>query len=570
MSLDYIGSQWDRKNRNTINKMIDILRGFDGKQLYEDSYNLFNKKVVVPGLLGGSTGTVHPSDTYVVSEYIPVQPNNYIMIGPTAGITVIYDSNFSYVGEISGVNAYPYLLPDNARYLRTTTNKNNVDTKMVYYGTKELPYEPYGIKWTDGIFDDEMFDKIQEGLDDLADVQINLRNFIQQYLEGGIVPRYENLFDPTTVVSGVIGSSTGNLNPSETFVSSDYIQVIGGEYLRIEPNAGITVVYDKDKRYIEQIPSSRYPFLLPADARYVRTSMKPTSVSGKYVYLGYEDMEYKDYYGGNSSEVGGGVKKTTKILIVGNSYSIDSFTHLYDICKSAGLNVIVGIAHNSGGSLQGHVDDINNNNTLHSYYKWSDAGKNIRRAGVLTKDAISDEEWDFIFFQQMSTQSLDYNTFQPHLNNLVSLVKGFSTNNQARYGINAIWSRSTTNGNVLNKETQIQMWKDICANYQRAAHESDLELLIPTGTAIQNARENQYLKTINDELTRDGSHLDLGIGRYITALTVFITIFGADVLGGTSFIPEDVNKYHVYLSKVLAQRAVTNPFNISEIEGVVV
>ena len=114
------------------------------------------------------------------------------------------------------------------------------------------------------------------------------------------------------------------------------------------------------------------------------------------------------------------------------------------------------------------------------------------------------------------------------------------------------------------------MWKDITVNYQRAAYESDLELLIPTGTAIQNARENQYLKTINDELTRDGSHLDLGIGRYITALTVFITIFGTDVLGGTNFIPEDVNKYHVYLSKVLAQRAVTNPFNISKIDGVVV
>ena len=564
MSLEYIGSRWDRKNRNTINKMIDILRGFDGKQLYEESYNLFNKNAVVPGVLGSSTGNVHPSDTYVVSEFIPVQPNNYIMIGPTAGITVIYDANFKYINQISGVNAYPYLLPDNARYLRTTTNKNNVDDKIVHYGTEELPYKPYGITWTDGIFDDEMFNKIQEGLDNLSDVQINLRSFIEQYLEGGIVPRYENLFDGKAVVSGVLGGSSGTVSPSDTYVTSDYMQVVGGEYLRIEPQAGVTVVYDKDKRYIEQISSSRYPYLLPPEARYVRTAMNKSSVPGKYVYLGYEDMDYKPYYGGEDFD-DLNKQKPLKILVVGNSYSIDAFTHLYDISKSAGKNVIVGIAHFPGGTIEEHVDAIENTTKLHSYYKWSQAGKGVRQSGVTTKESIQDEDWDFIFFQQSSTDSLSYSTFQPHLSTLKTLVKEFSTNSEVRFGINAIWPRSTSHSSVGDSATQTQMWKDIIQNYERAMSESELELLIPLGTAIQNGRSNSYLSTVGDDLTRDGSHLDFGTGRYITALTVFITLFGLDVLGSVSYIPEETKAHHAYLSKILAQRAVLDPYKISEL-----
>lgn len=555
-------SIWNREARNRLNEMSKVIEGFDGGVFYELGDNLFNKKAVVSGVLSGTTGEVNPSDTYVVSEFIPVDSGKHIQIKPTAGITAIYDANKNYISSIGSQN-YPYLLPSNARFLRTTTNKASVDTKYVYYGTDDREYSHYGAKWSDGIFDQEFADKINEGIAELGNVKTDLRQFVEDIIVDGIIPEYENLFDKNTVVSGALSASTGEVNTNTSFLTSDFIEITPGKHLQIKPTAGITVIYNSDKQRITNLSDSAYPYKIPNDAKYVRTSMSLSSLDGKYVYMGADDMEYKPYYGGNNT--GGSSKKSLKILIIGNSYSVDTFTHFYDICKSAGINVVVGVLHESGGSLEDAMVKINGGQTFHSYYKWSSAGSNVRTASPLADVAIKDEDWDIVYFQQMSTQSLNYNTFQPHLTNLKSYVKSNVTNPKVRFGINAIWSRATSNSGVNDEATQMQMWKDITENYQQAMFESDLELLIPSGTAIQNGRANQYLVTAGDELTRDGSHLDEDIGRYVAAMSVFTTLYGEVAINDVKFVPDGANHYMVYLAKLAAQQAALNPYKISEL-----
>src|SRR5699024_7998836 len=73
-----------------------------------------------------------------------------------------------------------------------------------------------------------------------------------------------------------------------------------------------------------------------------------------------------------------------------------------------------------------------------------------------------------------------------------------------------------------------------------------------------------YLAEVSNELTRDGSHLDKGIGRFLAALTAFHTLYPDNSIGSVSYAPSGTNKFHQYLSKIAAQQAVINPFKVAE------
>src|SRR5699024_2823591 len=102
------------------------------------------------------------------------------------------------------------------------------------------------------------------------------------------------------------------------------------------------------------------------------------------------------------------------------------------------------------------------------------------------------------------------------------------------------------------------------SDLQQAMFDTNLEIFIPTGIAVMNGRKNDYLAKISNELTRDGSHLDEGIGRYLAALTAFHTLYPDNSIGSVSYAPSGTNKFHQYLSKIAAQKAVINPFKVSE------
>jgi len=263
--------------------------------------------------------------------------------------------------------------------------------------------------------------------------------------------------------------------------------------------------------------------------------------------------------------------KTFKMLMVGNSFADDTARWIGAICKSVGIDTLIGVIEIGGGSLEEHWNNVDNDNNapFHTY----ENGNKSSKQNLKYNEIISYAEWDIITFQQTSALSGMYETYQPYLNNLVTYAKSHATNNDVNIGWLMTWAYSTDSeraGFANYNNDQIEMYEAIVDATQKAMEEEDFDIVIPAGTAIQNARTNEYLNNVNDELTRDDYHLDYGIGRYVAALTAFeslITHIYTEDINNISFYPKNDGgtKFLAKLSKVAVKNAVINPFKITDV-----
>lgn len=262
---------------------------------------------------------------------------------------------------------------------------------------------------------------------------------------------------------------------------------------------------------------------------------------------------------------------TYKLLMVGNSFADDAANWLWDICQSAGIDVTVGVIEIGGCSLAQHWERIENNEEA-PFHKWDRTGR--IDLVIPYHDVFNYDHWDVITFQQFSGESGIYETFQPYLTHLRDYAKKFATKTDVKFGWHSTWAyaEDSQHSEFINYDNdQMIMYRAIIQATQRVADEMNFDIVIPSGTAIQNARTNGYLNEIGDELTRDGYHLDHGIGRFVAALTVFEALISNqynknlfnDILfyplenGGTAFLSE--------LAKKAAENAVKNPYEVSNV-----
>ena len=104
------------------------------------------------------------------------------------------------------------------------------------------------------------------------------------------------------------------------------------------------------------------------------------------------------------------VSKTIKVLSIGNSFSRNAQTYLYDIAKAGGIKMVVANLYIGGCPL-----DLHWKNAYHDEkaYLYSKTGQESRTACI--KDALLEEEWDYITFQQRSGYSGIPETYFPYL-----------------------------------------------------------------------------------------------------------------------------------------------------------
>lgn len=86
------------------------------------------------------------------------------------------------------------------------------------------------------------------------------------------------------------------------------------------------------------------------------------------------------------------------------------------------------------------------------------------------------------------------------------------------------------------------------------------ETIIPTGTAVQNARGG----FLGDTLTRDGYHLDLTTGRLLAGMTWYAAITGQST-GAISFnpAPEIITPRILALLQESAANALAHPRTVT-------
>lgn len=258
----------------------------------------------------------------------------------------------------------------------------------------------------------------------------------------------------------------------------------------------------------------------------------------------------------------GNAQEPVKVLAIGNSFSEDAVEqNLSELASAAGFTSIIGNLYIPGCPLERHYDNAARNIGDYRYCKIGTDHKKVMTDKVTLERAIKDEKWDYISLQQVSHFSGLWNTYQPYLHELVAYVHQLAP--QAKIVWHQTWAyaqNSDHGGFKYYQSSQKRMYKQIMKCSRRAVKEEGFDLIVPNGTAIQNARTS----FIGDNMNRDGYHLNLVYGRYTAACTWFETIFHTSVVGN-SYAPKGMSDELVRVAQLAAHYAVEKPYRVTKI-----
>lgn len=256
---------------------------------------------------------------------------------------------------------------------------------------------------------------------------------------------------------------------------------------------------------------------------------------------------------------------TIRILAIGNSFSEDAAeSYVDDLAKADGVKLVIANLYWGGCSLETHWNNVKTNNAGYSYRKIIDGDTTVLDKKSIFY-AVKDEKWDYITFQQVSQYSGRYKTFFPYITNLLQYVRANATNADVKYGLHRIWAyaaNSTHSDYDYYHNNQIEMFDSIVSAYTKVSMQTGIDIIIPSGTAIQNARTS----SIGDNLNRDGYHLSYKLGRYIAACTWYEKMLGRPVIGN-SFYPKGISKVEAKIAQNAAHYAVLKPNKITSMRN---
>ena len=256
-------------------------------------------------------------------------------------------------------------------------------------------------------------------------------------------------------------------------------------------------------------------------------------------------------------------KDVIKILAIGNSFSQDAIeTYLHELAEAENIKVIIGNLYIGGASLELHWNNAKEDKAAYQYRKIDVCGTKTDTPETSIADALADEDWDYISFQQVSSNSGIFETYVAPLPLLFDYVKQRATNPKVKYILHQTWAYAQDSDHerfVNYDKDQMTMYNAIVDAVWRAKDLAPINMVVPSGTAIQNGRTS----VIGDNFCRDGYHLDLNVGRYTAACTWFEMIFEKSVIGN-SFKPEALSDYEAEIAQHAAHYAVMQPKEITE------
>lgn len=254
---------------------------------------------------------------------------------------------------------------------------------------------------------------------------------------------------------------------------------------------------------------------------------------------------------------------TLRVLTIGNSFSEDAVeNYLYDLAKAKGISIIIGNLYIGDASLVQHADNVSRNAAVYSYRKIDKEGVKTTLANQTIANTLADEKWTHISFQQVSSNSGMFETWQSSLKKVYDYVAPRATNPNVKFLLHQTWAyaqNSTHTGFANYNSNQLTMYNAIVDAVNKAKDLVEIDMIVPSGTAIQNGRTT----VVEDNFTRDGYHLAIPLGRYTAACTWFEAITGQSVIGNT-FKPVGVSDYEASISQNAAHFAMLKPNEITE------
>ncbi len=230
------------------------------------------------------------------------------------------------------------------------------------------------------------------------------------------------------------------------------------------------------------------------------------------------------------------------LLSIGNSFSQDAQRYLHQIAKTDGENIKAFNLYIGGCSLYRHYRNIL---TEENEYILEMNG-NSTGFYVSLKEALLNRKWDVVTIQQASSQSNDYETYQPYLNKIVDYVKQCAP--KAKIVIHQTWAYEQ-DSQMLNERMgyaeHTQMFKDVKEAYQKAFDEVNADLIIPSGELLQ-----KLVSRGTQKVHRDTYHLSYGIGRYAVGLLWYAMLTGKDIKNNVYCdFDEEIDKADIEIAK---------------------
>ena len=254
-------------------------------------------------------------------------------------------------------------------------------------------------------------------------------------------------------------------------------------------------------------------------------------------------------------------RDTIKVLAIGNSFSEDAVEeHLSSLAQAEGLTVVIGNMYIGGCSLERHVNNLRGNLKKYRYRKFDPKGNKTEIKNYTLDQVLAEEGWDYISVQQASPLSGKPESYNPWLPELVEFIKARQP--QAELMFHATWAyapHSTHKAFPNYENDQLKMYNAIIAAVYQEVPKVGIRLIIPSGTAIQNART-----VLGDDLTRDGYHLSRPLGRYIAACTWLEAVLGVNPVGNT-YCPEGLTSEQIKFAQKAAHKAVKKPRKITRL-----
>lgn len=236
-----------------------------------------------------------------------------------------------------------------------------------------------------------------------------------------------------------------------------------------------------------------------------------------------------------------------KILSIGNSFSEDATRYLHQVAKCGGVEMRVVNLYIGGCPLSLHHRNIMGDRRAYD----------LQVNGVSTgfpmsvKEALLNDDWDFVTVQQVSSKSFDYSSYQPYLNVLYDYIKKYCP--KAEILIHETWGYKP-DGDALKSrgfKTHSEMFKKVDEAYEMASVELGLRR-IPAGYAIENLVKNGI-----ENSHRDDIHASLGVGRLTLAFTWYEFLTGNSVNEiNLSEYDEPIDERELVIAKISAHDAV--------------
>jgi hypothetical protein len=229
------------------------------------------------------------------------------------------------------------------------------------------------------------------------------------------------------------------------------------------------------------------------------------------------------------------VMKKIKILAIGNSFSQDATFYLQQIAMSDGIDAKVVNLYIGGCSLERHWYNIEKNA---KEYLYEEDGKSTEQY-ISIKEALLEEDWDFVVTQQASHDSGIQETYYPYIINLFDYIKQYAPN--AERILHQTWAYEIDSEHECfgrYNHNQQEMYQRLCEAYKRAADTLGVRL-IPCGDVIQKVRTREPFIYENGgiSLCRDGYHMHYIYGRYLLAATWYELLFKKNILKN-SYMPK--------------------------------